>query len=212
MLNILAAAGAALSLFSPLAAPWDTVPPPDDAIVIDVVTVNGSGCRPGTAAVAVSPDNKAFTVTYSEYGAYTGPGYKLPDARRNCQLNLRVRVPSGFTYAVASADYRGYAALAKGSSAIQKANYYFQGSSQNGSQEHNIKGAKEGDWIFSDEVPVDAIVYKPCGVERNLNINTELKVNPGSSDKKATSYISMDSTDGEIATLYHFSWLKCPKK
>jgi hypothetical protein len=209
MLNILAAAGAALSLFSPLAAPWDTSPPPNDKIVIDVVTVNGTGGPPGTAAVAVSPDNEAFTVTYSVYQAISGPGYKLPDARRNCQLNLRVHVPGGFTYGIASADYRGYVDIAKGATATQKANYYFQGSSQNGSVEHTIKGKKDGDWIFSDEVPVDAIVYKPCGVERNLNINTELKMSPGTSDKKETSYISMDSTDGAIATLYHFSWLHC---
>jgi|tagenome__1003787_1003787.scaffolds.fasta_scaffold20732843_2 hypothetical protein len=212
MLNILAAAGAALSLFSPLAAPWDTVPPPTDSIVIDVVTVNGSGCRPGTAAVAVSPDNKAFTVTYSDYNAIVGPGYRLPDARKNCQINLQVHVPGGYTFGIAEADYRGYADLAKGATATQKANYYFQGSSQNGSVEHAIKGKTAKDWIFSDDVPVDAIVYRACGVERNLNINTELKVNAGTSDKKETSYIAMDSTDGAITTLYHFSWMKCNKK
>jgi hypothetical protein len=50
------------------------VPPPTDHIVIDVVTVNGSGCPPGSAAVAVSPDNTAFTVTYSQYLAQVGVG------------------------------------------------------------------------------------------------------------------------------------------
>src|SRR4051794_3787745 len=72
----LAIGSAALALLAPTAlasaahaqaAPGWAVPPPPDKIVIDVVTVNGSGCRPGTAAVAVSPDNTAFTVTYSEY-------------------------------------------------------------------------------------------------------------------------------------------------
>src|SRR4051794_2712876 len=79
------------------------VPPPSDHIVIDVVTVNGTGCpanKPGSATVAVSPDNTAFTVTYSEYQAAAGAGAARTDARKNCQLNIMVHVPSGFTYAV----------------------------------------------------------------------------------------------------------------
>src|ERR1051325_7886161 len=40
--------------------------PPPDKIVIDVATVNGSGCPAGTAAVAVSPAQRAFRVPYSQ--------------------------------------------------------------------------------------------------------------------------------------------------
>ncbi|GAA1809076.1 hypothetical protein GCM10009835_30230 [Planosporangium flavigriseum] len=100
--------------------------PPPDKIVIDVVTVNGSGCPAGTAAVAVSPDNAAFTVTYSHYLAQVGVGAKPTDFRKNCQLNLAVHVPQGFTYAIAKADYRGFAHLENGATGLQRANYYFQ--------------------------------------------------------------------------------------
>src|SRR6188474_114001 len=105
------------------------VQPPLDRIVIDVVTVNGSGCPAGTAAVAVSPDNTAFTVTYSTYLAQVGVGATPIDMRKNCQLNIVVHVPQGFTYAIAQADYRGFAHLASGATAIERANYYFQGTS-----------------------------------------------------------------------------------
>src|SRR3712207_1310352 len=70
-----------------------TEPPPTEKIVIDVVTVNGSGCPVGTAAVAVAPDNTAFTVTYSDYLAQVGVGAKPTDFRKNCQLALQVHVP-----------------------------------------------------------------------------------------------------------------------
>jgi len=185
-------------------------PPPPDKIVIDVVTVNGSGCKPGTAAVAVSPDNTAFTVTYSEYLAQVGVGSKPTDFRKNCQLNLRVHVPQGFTYAIAQADYRGFASLAKGANAVQRANYYFAGMSPSAHINHNLKGAFSDDWQFTDKVPVAALIWHPCGAWRNLNINTELRVFAGSSDpKKTTSFITMDSTDGSITTIYHFHWKKC---
>ncbi|MFC9330746.1 DUF4360 domain-containing protein [Kitasatospora sp. NPDC057015] len=189
---------------------WPT-PPPPDKIVIDVATVNGSGCPAGTAAVAVSPDSTAFTVTYSNYVAQVGLGSKPTDFRKNCQLNLRVHVPQGFTYAIASADYRGFAHLEKGAVGIQKANYYFQGSPQTASQSHRFTGPLDDGWQATDSVPVAALVWAPCGETRNFNINTELRVSPGTSDpSRTTSFMTMDSTDGSIRTTYRLAWDYCP--
>ncbi|MGY0459151.1 DUF4360 domain-containing protein [Kitasatospora sp. cg17-2] len=189
---------------------WDT--PPPDKIVISVATVNGSGCPAGTAAVAVSPDNTAFTVTYSNYVAQVGLGSKPTDFRKNCQLNLNVHVPQGFTYAVAAADYRGFAHLEKGATAVQRANYYFQGSPQTTYSSHSFTGALDDSWQATDTVAVEALVWAPCGELRNFNINTELRVAAGSSDPtRTTSFMTMDSTDGSINTVYHFAWKHCPQ-
>ncbi|MET9515473.1 DUF4360 domain-containing protein [Streptomyces sp. NPDC002994] len=184
---------------------------PPDKIVIEVATVNGSGCRQGTAAVAVSPDNTAFTVTYSDYLAQVGVGAKPTDFRKNCQLNLIVHVPHGFTYAVASADYRGYARLQAGATAVQKASYYFQGSPDTASRTHPYTGPYDNNWQATDETDWGQLVWAPCGVKRNFNINTELRVSAGTSDPtKTTSFIAMDSTDGEIKTIYRLAWKECP--
>jgi hypothetical protein len=187
------------------------VPPPTDRIVIDVVTVNGTGCPAGTATVAMSPDNTAFTVTYSAYTALVGVGSTTTDWRKNCQLNLIVHVPSGFTYAINKVDYRGFASLEAGASATQRANYYFQGQTQTAYISHPFTGPLGDDWQTSDEVPVAALVWAPCGALRNLNINTELRVAAGTSNTATTtSFITMDSTDGAINTIYHFQWANCP--
>ena len=187
------------------------VPPPTDKIVIDVVTVNGTGCPAGTATVAMSPDNTAFTVTYSAYTALVGVGAGTLDWRKNCQLNLVVHVPSGFTYAISKVDYRGFASVEKGATATQRANYYFQGQSQTAYASHSFAGPLADDWMTSDEVPVAALVWSPCGALRNLNINTELRVAAGTSNTATTtSFISMDSTDGSLNTIYHFQWANCP--
>ncbi|MBT2398550.1 DUF4360 domain-containing protein [Streptomyces sp. ISL-100] len=184
---------------------------PPDKIVIEVATVNGSGCRQGTAAVAVSPDNTAFTVTYSDYLAQVGVGAKPTDFRKNCQLNLIVHVPHGFTYAVASADYRGYARLQAGATAVQKASYYFQGSPDTASRTHPYTGPYDNNWQATDETDWGQLVWAPCGVKRNFNINTELRVSAGTSDPtKTNSFIAMDSTDGEIKTIYRLAWKECP--
>jgi hypothetical protein len=174
--------------------------PPPDKIVIKVATVNGS------------EDNTAFTVTYSDYLAQAGGNSDPTASRRNCQLSLIVHVPQGFTYAIASADYRGYALLQPGASAVQRASYYFQGSSGTVYKTHNFAGAYNDNWQATDTTDWAQLVYAPCGVQRNFNINTELRVNAGTQSPGKVSFMTMDSTDGDISTKYHLAWKECPGK
>ena len=192
---------------SPASAGSPLTDPPADQIVIDLVAMAGSGCRPGTADVAVSPDNTAFTAIYSDYLAQAGPGIATTEGRKNCQLNVLVHVPQGFTFAITKVDYRGYGLLQRGAVASQRANYYFQGMTQSTFTTHPIAAPLDDNWFASDEVPVAAVVWHPCGELRNLNINTELRVARGTSTD--TSFVTMDSTDGSIATTYHFAWMEC---
>ena len=46
-------------------------------------------------------------------------------------------------------------------------------------------------------------------MQRNFNINTELRVTAGS-DPSKVSFMTMDSTDGDISTVYHLAWKECP--
>lgn len=181
--------------------------PPSDHIVIDLVAMAGSGCLPGTADVAVSPDNLAFTAIYSTYLAQAGPGIASTEGRKNCQLNVLVHVPQGFTFAITKADYRGFGSLLRGATASSRANYYFQGMSQTTQTVHNITAPLGDDWFASDEVPVASVVWRPCGELRNLNINTELRVAKGTST--GASFLTMDSIDGSISTTYHMAWARC---
>ncbi len=183
--------------------------PPTERIAIDVVTINGSGCPAGTAAVAPAADNTAFTVTYSDFLAQVGPASRPTDFRKNCQLNLRVHVPQGFTFAIAQADDRGFASLASGATGLERANYYFQGESTTAFVSHPFAGPMVDDWRTTDNTDVAELVFAPCGEQRNLNINTELRVSAGTSNPAATSFMAMDSTDGSVNTIYHLAWKQC---
>src|SRR5690606_25053971 len=172
-------------------------------------TAEVNGRPQGTAAVAVSADNTAFTVTYSDYLAQAGGNSDPTASRKNCQLSLLVHVPQGFTYAIASADYRGFASLRPGATGTQKASYYFQGSPSTAFRTHTFSGPHDDNWQATDETDWAQLVYAPCGVQRNFNINTELRVSAGSSSDKV-SFMTMDSTDGDISTVYHLAWKECP--
>jgi uncharacterized protein DUF4360 len=203
-------AGVATAMTASASTPPAPLPPlPQDSMAIDVVAANGSGCPLGTAAVVVSPDNKAFTVSYSEFTAKIGADAAATDFRKNCQLGLKVNVPQGYTYAVASVDHRGYAHLERGAKATHSSYYYFQGERQTNKTNRNYTGPFDEDWQRTDTFGVSSLSFLPCGEKRYLNINSELRVNAGWSDKHKTSFITMDSTDGNLDTVYHVAWKKC---
>jgi hypothetical protein len=181
---------------------------PPDRIVIDVVTVNGSGCPAGTAYVSVSPDNTHFRVIYRDFIARAGAGADPIDFRKNCQLNLQIHIPQGFTYAIGRADYRGFALLRRGATGLHRTAYYFQGSSDTVYKDHSFDGPFRDQWRSTDVTEIAELVFAPCGRDVNLNINTELRVHAGAVDGRS-SFMAMNVTDGSIHTLYHFHWRQC---
>ncbi len=204
----------ATSLMVPLAV--TAVPPgaaaadPSGALGVDVLNINGSGCKQGTTAVAMSPDNAAFTVTYSEYLAQVGPGAKKTDASKDCRLNLRLGAAAGYTYAIEKVDYRGFVDLADGAVATQHASYHFHGSKTTASIAHAFTGPLLDDWQVTDTTNADALLYGPCGTAVNLDVDTELTVSAGTQQAAATTnLITMDSADGTIRTTYHLAWQRC---
>jgi uncharacterized protein DUF4360 len=178
---------------------------PEGAVTVEVVAANGSGCSPGTAAVIANPDKSGFRIRYYDFVAEAGGSADPTDRRKNCQIGALVTVPAGWTFAVARADYRGRARLASGATGLQRTNYYWQGSSTNSSTDETFGGPLNGYWHTSDVAPV--LVYTPCAEQRVLNINTELRVDAGSSS--ARSSMSMRSSEGDVDTLFNFSWIRC---
>ncbi|MFE3764869.1 DUF4360 domain-containing protein [Streptomyces sp. NPDC059104] len=209
VLRALAAAGVAASLFGSAAVGGPT-PPPPAPITIDSVTANGTGCPPGTAAVAIGPDQTTFIVTYSNYQAQVGGGSAPTDRQKNCQLSLLLHVPGRRSaYATVTATYTGFASLAPGASGTERASYHFQGDAHTTTFTHNFPGGFNNNWQTTDTVRIAARNRARCGEDRTLTINTELQVDPGTSSPGATSFMSMDSTNGSIKTVYHLAWKKC---
>ena len=196
-----------LSMSGPAHAADTTYSPPPGQITLDVQTVNGSGCPSGSASATMLSDNTGFRIKYDDYLAQDGGTAGPTDFRKNCQVNLLVNIPQGFTFAIARADYRGLAHLEPGATALERANYYFQGSSDNTYIDHSFNGPYDGTWQTTDITTAANLVWAPCGVVRGLNINTELRVDAGTSAQR--SYISMRSSDGDVYTLIHFQWKQC---
>ncbi|MFY1674219.1 DUF4360 domain-containing protein [Plantactinospora sp. WMMB334] len=205
MSNVMAVGGVLAALLAPT-APSQPVAVPNERITISVETVNGSGCPAGTAKVNTAADNTAFTISYSDYFVLAGAGAKPTESRKNCQLSLRVQIPQGFTFAVTQVDHQGFAYLQRGADGSQHSHYYFMGTSPTTSVAHEFTGPYTGGWQTTDRAA--GLVYAPCGQERNLNVNTELRVDAGGSES-GTSFMAMDQSRGSVRSVYHLSWREC---
>lgn len=175
------------------------------AITVEVIANSGSGCAPGTASVVSNGDNTGFRVKYRDFVAEAGGGAAVVDRRKNCQLGVLVTIPDGWTIAIASANYRGRAGLLSGATGLQRTSYYWQGSSSTERKDATFTGPYNGLWTTWDVAPV--MTYAECGSQSVLNINTELRVDAGSST--GTSTMSMNTTEGDVDTLFNFSLASC---
>ena len=104
---------------------------PADPVTIKDITANGSGCPLGTVAQNISEDKQAFTLTFSEFVAETGPDTLSSQARKNCVVTLTLKVPVGWQYSVGSFNYRGFMGLDEGIKATHSTTYFFQGQPKN---------------------------------------------------------------------------------
>ncbi|SDT39377.1 DUF4360 domain-containing protein [Actinoplanes derwentensis] len=198
---IAAVLGAALAL--PLgAAPALAAAP---AITVEVIAASGSGCAPGTATVVSNSDNTGFRVRYRDFTATAGGGADIVERRKNCQLGVLVSIPDGWTIAIASANYRGRATLKSGATALQRTSYYWQGASTTERKDATFTGPYSGLWTTWDVAPV--LTYAECGSQSVLNINTELRIDAGTST--STSTMSMSNTEGDVDTLFNYSLSSC---
>lgn len=98
-------------------------------VEIESIAFAGSGCPAGSVSGQLSSDLTTITLLYASFIAQSGSGVPASSYRTNCQLNVKLKYPSGWQFSVFKADYRGYAQIPSGSTGTCKATYYFSGDS-----------------------------------------------------------------------------------
>ena len=198
------AAGALAAAFLGAVAPASPVQAATaTAFAVTVVTVNGSGCPNSTATARVLPDGTSFTIDFGGYFAWAGGDASPTAFRRNCQFAIQITPEEGMTYAVANAEYSGFALLNDGVTGVQAAHYYFQGQSATIAGSHQFTGPLADTWATTDAIAPEDMVFAPCLDQRNLNVNTELRLTP----QPASADLSAMVMDPSITL--HLAWRTC---
>jgi len=179
------------------------------------IQYSGTGCPQGSAAVVVSPDLRAFTVGFDEYGA----SIPFPDGdpaqppirgdRENCLLILTLDYDPGWRFAIFTVNYEGGTQLQNENVVAQQiSTYRFQGQTGGAKFSSEWRGPTDELFFVTDEVV--APVFSPCGALRALQINTTVSVNNFAGKPTDFGSIAQDIIDGQLSETYTLTWERCP--
>jgi hypothetical protein len=179
-----------------------------DGVKFLSITAQGTGCPQDAESysVDIAPDGQVFTVTFNQYEASIDPGQVIKAS--DCQLNIKVHMPQGLTYAVGSFSYGGYVFLeSPGMRASQQSWYYFQGEPVYSTRGKTTwYGPVDKDYLETDTVGMADLVWKPCGLDRSLQVPTKIKLYNNRA-KDGVGYINTLAADGAIKFQYTFKLL-----
>ncbi|KAK5654730.1 hypothetical protein OQA88_7055 [Cercophora sp. LCS_1] len=184
--------------------------PSGHEVQITGIAFAGSGCPAGSVSGQLSSDLTTITLLYTSFVAQSGKGLSASNYRKNCQLNVKLKYPSGWQFSVFKADYRGYAQISSGDTGTCKATYYFSGDSTQVTSTLTIRGPYDDNYLKTDQFGVQSTVWSPCGLEGLLNINSEVRLSPADSNK--AGLLTVDSTDLRFKQIHYLQWQKCNKK
>ncbi|GBG68158.1 hypothetical protein CBR_g2709 [Chara braunii] len=177
--------------------------PPSGSVTIAGFTYNGDGCPPGSTEGDVSSDGQALTVMFSKYTASTDMG--VAGRRRSCSVSVKLAYPPGFIYHLGSVTVRGYGLLAEGVTGTVQSSYYVAGVPGTAKAKRVIKGPFDDDFEFTDGF--ESIASSECSSVRNLNIKTEVRVDPGNTSKNGL--MTIDSADLRLTEVFSIVWTAC---
>ncbi|PVI03212.1 hypothetical protein DM02DRAFT_652828 [Periconia macrospinosa] len=184
----------------------DDKPNPNE-VYVESLTWAGSGCPPGSAVYDLGEGATVVSISFSKYVAATGKEQKAEDARKNCNVRMKMHYPQGWTYTVATSDFRGYAQVPKGCRAKLGAQFWFSGRSETATCSIPFNTPCEENYFKTTSVATESLVWATCGVTGPLfNINSDAAV-----DCKENAILGVDTLDTNFIMKFHLSWKKCPK-
>jgi hypothetical protein len=182
--------------------------PNPSEVYISSISYGGSGCPQGTVGQSLSSDRTSMTLIFDEFIASVGPGVAITESRKNCQLNINLRIPQGWSYTIGTMDYRGFANLARGHVGTQKSIYYFQGEIAQVSKDTVFRGPMSKDYLIRDTIPMNSVVWSECNKVVPLNINTQVRID-NSGNRATPGQLTTDSIDGKVKKIFGLQWKRC---
>ncbi|KAF2033049.1 hypothetical protein EK21DRAFT_98605 [Setomelanomma holmii] len=195
---------AAASLASPISEVVSRDVAPTSFKITDVV-YGGSGCPQGSIDVKWT-DSKILPIYFSkDFTAKVGSKVDVVDSRKNCQINIKLDFDPGFSFAIYSADYTGWADLDTGVTGTIQSTYYFSGQTDQSSAATSIDGPFHGKYYKQDNVPIAQ--WSPCGGDALLNVNSEVALTPLATP--ANGILAATREGGRFLNNFYFAWKKC---
>lgn len=177
-----------------------------DDIQLGQPAYGGTGCPAGSASVALSPDQKELSILFDAYTLAAGGSAPSTIDRKNCQLAIPVRIPSGYSVSFFRVDYRGFNSLPSGAYSKLDTTYFFAGSRGVRVPTKMFRGPLEGNYLTTDNLVAESVVWSRCGDDTILRMNTSMFL---SNPTRRDAISSVDSIDLASGLIYRIQWRRC---
>jgi hypothetical protein len=168
-------------------------------------TYGGNGCPQGSASVNLDPGAQTLSILFDQYQVEAGVDGRRLD-RKSCNLRVPIRIPQGWSFSIIGVDYRGFLSLPVGGRAQLSAEYFFSGM-RGPRRSSNFYGSQNQDYLVSDKIGIEALVWSPCGAEVQMSANTAMLVQTNARFEQALA--TVDSVDISAGLIYHLQWRRC---
>ncbi len=177
-----------------------------DEIRLGYPGYGGNGCPAGSASVTMSPDQTQLSILFDQYMVEAGGSTGKTLDRKSCNIAIPVTVPQGWSISLFQVDYRGFNSLPAGARSQMNAEYFFAGS-RGLRYTSTFRGPQAQDYMVSDAMLAEAVVWSACGAQTNLRVNTSILVQTNARREQALA--TVDSADVQAGLIYHVKWRRC---
>ncbi|TNM65285.1 DUF4360 domain-containing protein [Aliirhizobium smilacinae] len=178
---------------------------PAQDISLGVPGYGGSGCPSDSVSATISPDGKALSLLFDNYvveaGGETGKSFD----RKTCNVAIPVHVPQGRSVSVLAIDYRGFNQLPRGARSQFNVEYFFAGT-RGPSFTRSFNGPTEKDYLISNKLVAESLIWSACGEDVNLRTNSSIRVN---TNGRQQAMATVDTQDVKAAIVYQLQWRTC---
>jgi hypothetical protein len=166
----------------------------------------GNGCPNGTASAALSPDQKSLSIIFDQFLTEAGPASRRTLDRKSCNIAIPVFVPNGYSISIIGVDYRGFVSLPQGATAQISAEYFFAGM-QGPRFTEAFRGRQDRDYLFTNKLALEAMVWSPCGADVNMRVNASIMLR--NSSRYSDAIATVDSADISAGIIYRVQVRRC---
>lgn len=186
---------------------------PADARIVNV-SVSGSGCDANATSVVISPDLADLSLLFDNYGVEIGAGSTNPGMRtlqKDCRILVDIAIPSGWSFAFDYVDYRGFAALPKGTWGFHRMSYSTSLRQVSSAKEVTLQGPFNDVYTMRSTQRPERVVWTPCNSNvQRIELLSQLAVNfyPNIANNQIAQ-IALDTTDFSTRQSFGVKWRKC---
>lgn len=164
-------------------------------------------CGAGTYSVTTTDDGTTLSVLFDDFVVTSGASGQT--VTKTCTIHVPLNLPTGYSLGVYRVDYRGYSRLSAQQSAGLSVDYALGPHENSRRFQKRLRGAQEGDFLFSENIGGGLMKRVGCGQAAALDLTATLELQ--SVPQAAAGVAALDSVDGAPAggIIYRFNLRRC---